>query len=74
MSNDLIFLKHFSTVSEAELGRNILESNGIKSILQRGNQGAAARFSGWAGDANLFVLKKDHNQAKDILEVENKEN
>ncbi|HDH31278.1 MAG TPA: hypothetical protein ENH26_00705 [Candidatus Wolfebacteria bacterium] len=67
--NNLIFLKNFATYSEAELAKNLLENNDIKSMLQKGDIAVAGEFSGYAGDANLFVLEKDHNKAKEILGI-----
>ncbi|MFH0819447.1 MAG: hypothetical protein V1892_00255 [bacterium] len=67
---DLIFLKNFATYSEAELARNFLKANGFKSVvIQKGNIAAASLFTGWTGDADVFVLRKDYNRAKELLEI-----
>lgn len=64
---NLVLLRNFSTLSEAELAKNLLEANGIRSMIQKGDIGAATRFSGAAGDANLFVKKEDYENALEIL-------
>ena len=64
---DLVFLKNFSTLSEAEMAQDMLEQAGIHSVIQRGNLASAAQFSGAAGDADLFVLKNNLEQAQRIL-------
>lgn len=67
---EYIFLKNFATYSEAELAKNTLEASGVKSMVQKGNMGAAGEFSGFAGDADLFVLAKDLDEAKEVLKEE----
>jgi|AntAceMinimDraft_16_1070373.scaffolds.fasta_scaffold88306_2 hypothetical protein len=65
--NDFIFLKSFSSITEAELAKNILKSQDIISIIKN----AGVKFPGDLGDsygANLFVPKKDFEKAKEILE------
>lgn len=66
---DLFFIKNFSSIPEAELARQILRSNGIESMIQRGNSGAASEFSGSGGDAGLYVVKKNIGKAMEILEI-----
>lgn len=65
---DTILLKNFPSIMEAEIAKDILEKNGIKSGIQRGNEGASVEFVSVVGDANLFVLEKDLKKAKEILE------
>lgn len=64
-----VCIKNFSTEIEAELAQNMLEARGIKSVIQRGGYGAGAgpAASGVLG-ADLFVLEKDFEEAKNLLE------
>lgn len=66
----LKFLKNFATYSEAELGKNYLEKEGINSVIQKGDLAAGADFSGYAGNAELYVNEKDFERAKEILSNE----
>ena len=67
MEDNLALLKNFSSLAEAELIKNLLEKEGVKSMIQRGESGAATEFSGAAGDADLFVKKDDFDKAREIL-------
>ena len=60
-------LKSFSTYSEAELVKNILEKEGIHSVIQKGDLAAGTDFSGYAGNAELYVSEKNFEKAKEIL-------
>ena len=62
---NLICLKHYNLLPEAELAKNLLESNGIKSLLQKdGLPGAGLML---VQGADLFVDDKDKEKAKEIL-------
>ena len=66
MTHKLILLSSFATIAEAELAQNILRANNIPSVLQRGNMGVATQFSGWAGDAKVYVREMDLACAREI--------
>jgi hypothetical protein len=52
---NLILLKHYYFLPEAELAKSRLETNGIKSLLQKeGIPGASSTLS---QGANLFINK-----------------
>ena len=53
---------------EAELARNMLEANGIKSLVQsRGIHSSGIPIDRYGAD--LFVLERDFERAKEILEM-----
>ena len=59
-------VKHFTSIVEAELAKNLLAGEGIVAIVK--NKGVT--FAGDLGDsfgANLFVAKKNAIKAKKIL-------
>jgi len=62
---NLIRLRHYNLLPEAELAKSLLESNGIKSLLQKdGMPGAGlALIQG----ADLFVEDKDKERAEEVL-------
>ena len=60
---DLVLLKNFATINEAEMAQGLLESAGIHSVVQPGTFSVA----GAAGDADLFVLKDDLEKAREII-------
>jgi hypothetical protein len=65
--NDPILLKRFSSIMEAELAKSLLESQNINCIIKN----AGLKFVGDLGDgygADLFVLEKNIEKAKKILE------
>ena len=62
----MVKIKFFTSIVEAELAKNILQENGIKSIVQK----RGVNFPGDLGDsygADLFVAEKDMEEAKKIL-------
>ena len=65
--DNLILLKNFSSIPEAELMKQFLDSEGIKSMIQKGNIGVASEFTGSVGDADLFVMKRDIEKAKKVI-------
>lgn len=71
--DNLILLKNFSSIPEAELAKQLLNSERIKSMIQKGNIGVASEFTGSVGDANLFVVKRDVEKAKKILKISNED-
>lgn len=69
--NETIRLCSYFTLAEAELNRNLLEKEGIKAGVQRGNLGVASEFSGGAGDAYIVVCRKDLEKASEVLGISN---
>jgi len=64
--NDPVFLKRFSSIMEAELLKNLLESEGINCIIKN----AGLKFVGDLGDgygADLLVTQENFEKAKKIL-------
>jgi hypothetical protein len=61
-----ILFKRFSSIPEAEMAKDLLAQQGIKSFVQKGG----LQYPGDSGDiygASLFISQKDFDQAKDIL-------
>lgn len=68
---DPILLKNFQTRRGAELAKEILESKGIKVLLQFDEVGDVL-LGGLGvenGSTNLFVLKENLKEAQEILEA-----
>lgn len=64
--SDLIFIKQFGSIAEAELTKNMLMKYGIISILRN----SGINYGGDLGDsfgAELLVKTEDFNKAKEIL-------
>lgn len=67
--NKLIFLKSFNSIILAEFARNLLKSHNINSIIKN----SGVEFPGDLGDSfggELYVLEKDYEKAKEILDIE----
>ena len=64
-----IFLKNFPYYADAAMAKEILEKNGIKSVVQRGDLNAHSSFIGWSGDADMFVMEDQIEKAKKILDA-----
>jgi len=65
--NDFTFFKSFSSITQTELAKNVLESQGVNGIIKD----SGVSFEGSLGDsygANLFILKKEFEKAREILE------
>ena len=72
MNNKEIRIKKFNSNTIAEAARNLLKSHGIESIIK---VEGGIEFQGALGDsygADLYVLDRDYEKAKEILEQENK--
>src|SRR3989344_2084334 len=68
MINELVFLKFFNSTTEAELAKNLLEIQGIITIINK----KGVEFPGDMGDsygADLLVSEKDFKKAKIILNI-----
>lgn len=63
---DLEKLQFYTSVALAELDKNTLESNGIHSLLEKGDKV-------WIADDDigvaLYVKEKDLQKAKEILNI-----
>jgi putative signal transducing protein len=67
------FLKRFTSITEAELVKNLLKAYGIESILRKNIHPSLDGMPAGMGDASgadLFVLEKDLSEAKNILSTE----
>lgn len=63
-------VKNFLTVIEAELAQNMLQASGIKSVIQKdGNALNGGVAQGGGLGVNLFVLEKDLQEAKELLDI-----
>jgi hypothetical protein len=65
----VVLLKNFSNYSEAMMIKELLEKQGIKSMIQKGDLNAASEFTGWTGDANIFVPENKFEEAKSIIDA-----
>ncbi|MDO8424481.1 MAG: DUF2007 domain-containing protein [bacterium] len=65
-----ILLKSFSSVMEAELAKNLLQTSGISSVVQKKGLEWAEGAGGDVAGADLFILEKDAARAKEILNVD----
>ena len=66
--HQFIFLKHFSSIVEADLAKNLLAQHSLQSVT--GNNGV--KFPGDMGDsygADLLVLDTQAAEAKDIFDM-----
>jgi len=71
--DNLIFLQNFSSIPEAELAKQLLESNGIKSMIQRGYFGAVSDTGFTMDVIYLYVQKKNADKAKKVLRISSKD-
>ena len=65
-----ICIKNFLTAMEAELAQNMLQANGIKSVVQKDGSvlnGGIATGSGLG--VSLFVLEENLEEAKELLDI-----
>ena len=60
---DLVLIKNFGTVNEAEMAQDRLEQAGIHSVVQPG-----AAPLGASDTAELFVLQDDLEKAREIIQ------
>lgn len=63
-----ILLKTFNSLAIAELAKTTLEKYGVKSVLQKKGLEMAEGAGGDIAGADLFVLEKDIEKARKILE------
>jgi len=68
-----VLLKNFATYADAMLVKEILENKGIKSGIQKGSLNTLGEFTGWVGDADMFVLEDKYEEVKKIIEIYFKE-
>jgi len=62
-----ILLKSFPSNTLAEIAQNFLKSYGILSFLKAGGLGFK-EYKGDSNEADLYVLEKDYQRAKDLLD------
>ena len=62
---NLIRLRHYNLLPEAELAKSLLESNGIKSLLQKDGMPGAGLVL--IQGADLFVDDYDKERSEEIL-------
>jgi len=62
----LVLLKHFAFSPEAELAKNRLEAEGVKSLIQK--TGSSGAYTNLIGEADLFVQEVDLEKAKEIID------
>ena len=63
---ETVFIANFGSIAEAELSKNFLLENGIKSMIQK----HGIHYGGDGGDsqgANLLALEKDVERAIELL-------
>jgi len=67
----MIKIKFFNSIMDAQLASNLLKEHGVKNWVQK----RGLNFPGDLGDsygAELFVLEKDVEKVKEILEINDK--
>lgn len=62
-----VLLKNFRSYADAEMAKELLEKQGIKCGIQRGNANAFNDFTAYTGDADMFVLEDRLEEAKKII-------
>ena len=62
---DLIVAKNFATLPEAEAAKELLEGVGIRGVVK--NISPLLGRGANSGEANLLVLARDLEKAKEIL-------
>lgn len=67
-----ISIKYFTTSIEAELAKNFLQSNGIKSFIKIQGVHSSGIPDGSLG-ADLIVWEKDAEKAKELLEYDTRQ-
>jgi len=70
---DLVVLKKYSTVIDAELAKTALDSVGIDSMIRSDNEGGQSPALSFNRGVELLVRAIDADAAKDILGVEGME-
>jgi len=64
---ETVLVKKFDSIAEAELAKNLLTENGIKSVVQNGGSVYPTNNSDLMA-TSLFVLEKDLGKAKEVLD------
>jgi hypothetical protein len=67
---ELVVVRTYSTVVEAELAKSALESVGIDSMIRSDNQGSQSPGLTFSRGAELLVRADDRQAAEDMLDVE----
>lgn len=63
-----VLLKSYNSLAEAELAKNLLQTQNIKSVVQKNGLEWVEGAGGDVAGADLFVLESDAERAKEILE------
>ena len=67
---ELVVLRTFSTVIEADLAKSALDSVGIDSMVRSDNQGSQSPGLAFSRGVELLVRAEDAAAAKDMLDSE----
>ena len=67
---ELVVVRTYSTVVEAELAKSALESVGIDSMVRSDNEGSQSPGLTFSRGAELLVRGDDVEAAEDILDIE----
>lgn len=64
----LIWIKTYATRSEADIAKGLLESYGIKTILEAFDRGVGVALQGGTGETKLLIREEDEKKARAVLE------
>ena len=67
---ELVVLRTFSTVTEADLAKSALDSVGIDSMVRSDNEGGQSPGLAFTRGVELLVRAEDAAAAKDMLDSE----
>ncbi len=63
-----IEVKVFSNRIEADIAKSLLESEGIPTLIKADDQGGMRPQLAFSGGVKLFVMQKDAEEAKRLLD------
>lgn len=65
---DLVIIRAFSTIAEAEIARGALEAADIDALIQSDSAGGMRPHLAWAGSGyKLLVREEDAAEAENVL-------
>lgn len=66
--SDMVRIKSFSTITEAEIAKNVLESAGIHASVDKDTGAAIESTVAYGHGVGLYVLKENADEARQILD------
>ncbi len=64
----LIWIKTYATRFEADIAKGLLESYGIKVILEAFDRSGVVAYKGNTGETKLLIKEEDEKKVKAVLE------